>query len=138
MGDCSNSPDGFHQVDTSMEEGPNNCFYCGQSMVGYVRPATRPQPSAEPVAYLKEWDDVGARRLRVDLRPDHDPWLDHYEPTVTPLYPASALEAARREALEEAAKRVEQFERPRMDHDEYTFIREAANAVRALKENTNG
>lgn len=29
---CQNSPDGRHQVDTSMEEGPNNCFHCGADM----------------------------------------------------------------------------------------------------------
>lgn len=30
--DCDNSPNGFHQVDTSMESGPNNCFYCEEPM----------------------------------------------------------------------------------------------------------
>lgn len=30
--ECPNSPTGRHQVDTSMESGPNNCFYCERSM----------------------------------------------------------------------------------------------------------
>ncbi|WP_298172053.1 hypothetical protein [Novosphingobium sp.] len=30
--DCAQSPDGRHHVDTSMEEGLNNCFHCGVSM----------------------------------------------------------------------------------------------------------
>lgn len=32
MSDCPSSPDGRHQVDTSMESGPNNCFYCEAPM----------------------------------------------------------------------------------------------------------
>lgn len=30
--ECLSSPDGRHQVDTSMESGPNNCFYCEAPM----------------------------------------------------------------------------------------------------------
>lgn len=30
--ECPHSPTGFHVVDTSMEEGPNNCFHCGAPM----------------------------------------------------------------------------------------------------------
>ncbi len=30
--DCPQSYDGHHHVDTSMEEGPYNCFHCGRSM----------------------------------------------------------------------------------------------------------
>lgn len=30
--ECPHSYDGRHHVDTSMEEGPNNCFHCGVSM----------------------------------------------------------------------------------------------------------
>jgi len=30
--ECANSPDGKHQVDTSMESGPSNCFHCEQPM----------------------------------------------------------------------------------------------------------
>jgi len=30
--ECEHSPSHRHQVDTSMEEGPNNCFHCGVSM----------------------------------------------------------------------------------------------------------
>lgn len=30
--ECPLSPDGRHQVDTSMESGPNNCFHCEQPM----------------------------------------------------------------------------------------------------------
>lgn len=30
--ECPHSPDGRHQVDTSMESGPNNCFHCDKSM----------------------------------------------------------------------------------------------------------
>lgn len=30
--DCPSSPDGRHQLDTSMESGPNNCFHCDAPM----------------------------------------------------------------------------------------------------------
>lgn len=30
--ECPHSPNGRHQVDTSMESGPNNCFHCDQPM----------------------------------------------------------------------------------------------------------
>lgn len=30
--ECPSSPDGKHQVDTSMESGPNNCFHCEAPM----------------------------------------------------------------------------------------------------------
>lgn len=30
--ECPHSPTGSHIVVTSMESGPNNCFYCGGSM----------------------------------------------------------------------------------------------------------
>jgi hypothetical protein len=30
--DCPSSPTGKHQVDTSMESGPNNCFHCERPM----------------------------------------------------------------------------------------------------------
>ena len=29
---CPQSPNGRHQVDTSMESGPNNCFHCERPM----------------------------------------------------------------------------------------------------------
>lgn len=32
--ECPHSPTGQHQVDTSMESGPNNCFLCEQPMGG--------------------------------------------------------------------------------------------------------
>lgn len=32
--ECPSSPDGRHQVDTSMESGPNNCFHCEAPMGG--------------------------------------------------------------------------------------------------------
>lgn len=32
--ECALSPNGKHQVDTSMESGPNNCFHCEQPMGG--------------------------------------------------------------------------------------------------------
>jgi len=32
--ECPSSPDGKHQVDTSMESGPNNCFHCEAPMGG--------------------------------------------------------------------------------------------------------
>ena len=52
--------------------------------------ATRPQPSAEPVAWMYELD--GSRRIYETRFPMQIPgW------TETLLYPASALEAARRE-----------------------------------------
>jgi hypothetical protein len=31
-GECPFSPDGFHHMDTSMEEGPHHCFNCGANM----------------------------------------------------------------------------------------------------------
>ena len=31
--ECPTAPDGGHQVDTSMESGPNNCFHCEAPMV---------------------------------------------------------------------------------------------------------
>ena len=43
MGDCPSSPDGRHQVDTSMESGPNNCFYCEAPM-----PALSAAPLKDP------------------------------------------------------------------------------------------
>lgn len=30
--ECANSPNGQHQVDTTMEEGPHHCFNCGVNM----------------------------------------------------------------------------------------------------------
>lgn len=30
--ECPSSPNGRHQVDTSMESGPHNCFYCEGKM----------------------------------------------------------------------------------------------------------
>lgn len=30
--ECALSPDGRHQVDTSMESGPHNCFHCERPM----------------------------------------------------------------------------------------------------------
>jgi len=30
--ECALSPNGRHQVDTSMESGPNNCFHCERPM----------------------------------------------------------------------------------------------------------
>lgn len=30
--ECPSSPTSRHQVDTSMESGPNNCFYCERAM----------------------------------------------------------------------------------------------------------
>lgn len=30
--ECAQSPSGLHQVDTSMESGPNTCFYCDGPM----------------------------------------------------------------------------------------------------------
>lgn len=32
--ECPTSPTGKHDLDTSMEAGPWNCFYCGVSMRG--------------------------------------------------------------------------------------------------------
>jgi hypothetical protein len=29
---CASSPSGRHDVDTSMESGPRNCFHCGEKM----------------------------------------------------------------------------------------------------------
>lgn len=63
---------------------------------------TRPQPSAEPVAWMYT-DNTGEASLH-GCRLDNAAKLGWTE---TPLYPASALEAARREALEQAASVVE-------------------------------
>lgn len=41
---CPHAPDGIHQVDTSMEEGPNNCFYCGQPMQPIIAAEAIPFP----------------------------------------------------------------------------------------------
>jgi hypothetical protein len=30
--DCPLSPDGRHQIDTTMESGPSHCFHCGEKM----------------------------------------------------------------------------------------------------------
>lgn len=30
--ECGSSPSGRHQVDTTMESGPSNCFHCGEKM----------------------------------------------------------------------------------------------------------
>lgn len=35
--ECPSSPDGSHQADTSMESGPNNCFYCEADMQANAR-----------------------------------------------------------------------------------------------------
>ena len=41
--------------------------------------------STEPSAYLKLWDQNGPR-VRVDLTPINEPWLECLKPIVTPLY----------------------------------------------------
>lgn len=44
--ECASSPDGKHQVDTSMESGPNNCFHCEAPMGGKA-PSVSPDPAGE-------------------------------------------------------------------------------------------
>lgn len=39
-----------------------------------------------PVAWMKYWAQDGQERSRVDLRPDHEPWLTALNPIVIPLY----------------------------------------------------
>ena len=74
------------------------------------------------------------------------PWTEN------PLYPASALEAARREALEQAAKVADDYNAhlslgvlaTRSDAEreglkgKVEVARHIATGIRALKENTNG
>lgn len=65
---------------------------------------TRPQPSAEPVAWMYQW-----RNKNTVYMPVKRDWADYPNNagwTETPLYPASALEAARREALEQFKREV--------------------------------
>ncbi len=52
---CEQSPDGSHQVDTSMESGPNNCFYCEKPMplVTYARP---PEPEIGHDVWYRGWE----------------------------------------------------------------------------------
>lgn len=87
---------------------------------------TRPQPSAGPVAWMYVRKRSGAvvfhRTRRSSLVERRVGW------TETPLYPASALEAARRDALEEAAALIETL-RPRpIAYDA------VAKVIRALKD----
>ncbi len=66
--------------------------------------ATRPQPSAEPVAWMHHHRKL--REAALSAKP-LTRGADEFGWTETPLFPASALEAARREALEQAAKVIE-------------------------------
>lgn len=52
---CPASPSGQHQVDTRMESGPNNCFYCDQTMphIVYVRPA---EPDLGHDVWYRGWE----------------------------------------------------------------------------------
>lgn len=54
----------------------------------FSRAAPQPPETAGedgPVAWLKEWTDNGEPRVRVDMRRDHEPWLERLNPKVTPL-----------------------------------------------------
>lgn len=64
MGDlkpCPNADDGQHQLDTSMESGPHNCFYCDVRLpddyASQQAAFTRPAPTGEPVAEADIWRD---------------------------------------------------------------------------------
>ena len=64
-------------------------------------------PESEVAAWLKQWvGPDGEKRSRVDLKPDIELWLSHYNPTVTPLYAAPPSQALRDkvEVLEAALK----------------------------------
>lgn len=52
-----------------------------------LAPTKPPETAGEdaPVAWLKEWTDNGEPRVRVDMRRDHEPWLERLNPKVTPL-----------------------------------------------------
>ena len=47
--ECPSSPDGRHQVDTSMESGFNHCFHCERPMPGWRLPATPPSQDQKGV-----------------------------------------------------------------------------------------
>ena len=42
--------------------------------------------SDKPLAWLKEWTVDGDPRVRVDLHPGLDNWMQQYDVKVTPLY----------------------------------------------------
>lgn len=118
----------------------NKCGFSGQAdeRGNHKRPSdgevchyvarTRPQPSAEPVAWMYEHHNHTNRSpYSANLSFTRETCGPGYGWTETPLYPASALEAARREALEQAAKKLER-----------EWPGPAVAIVRALKENTNG
>ena len=100
----------------------------------------RPQPSAEPVAWLRERSDPDGRQFKaLFFEHEKDAFYNW-----SPLYPASALEAARREALEPVRKwrdnlKITQgspiagdyLHGPALD-----FVIECLDGL--LKENTNG
>ena len=116
---------------------------------------TRPQPSAEPVAVWRESDvEARARSVCRGFGFDPDEVIDDYGPVLRwhtaayhinealQAYPASALEAARREALEEAARVAAQTifdaRMGEIDGDLRCVGHHLETRIRALKENTNG
>lgn len=91
--------------------------------------ATRPQPSAEPVAYLYERE--GCKPYVTANRQQR--WVEGGS-TEEALVRASALEAARREALEQAAKLADEAA---AENDRWKSIgkwtaKSIATAIRAL------
>jgi hypothetical protein len=72
------------------------------------------------------WRDI-VNALHIGL-----PGYDHFQSAID-----AAEKRGRAKALREAAKVVDRFERPRMDADDYTFIREAGAAILKL-ENEDG
>lgn len=105
--------------------------------------ATRPQPSAEPVAVWREaWQ--AAKVNGAWSTNDNGLVLDLSEEAAAAVI-ASALEAARREALEQAAKVADEYAtwHNKSDDGLSSFDKmalgaeEVAEQIRALKENPN-
>ena len=113
---------------------------------------TRPQPSAEPVAIFQAARRAWLAGPTIVRDPEtHSVRIGDKEAAAAVI--ASALEAARREALEQAAKVCDEYERDRDARayeqrqagkdDNFNCANAAAaarlaTAIRALKENTNG
>lgn len=94
---------------------------------------------AEPVAWMVTATTMKSQELSLLLNePDPEMW-----DTITPLYPASALEAARREALEQAVEKLDGIYREMCgqhgaDSGEAGAAFYARKTIYELKENPNG
>lgn len=124
--------------------GDNNTWICGMCNGSGGFP--RPQRSAEPVAYLYVWGNSATPIYSITQVVSRHRSLSRFKPedgwTETSLYPASALEAARREALEWAAERVENKRHSRPTEAGMIqwndALDSAAGAIRAFQEYSNG